>query len=248
MMPLAKRIIPSILVRGKTAYKGVGFKSDRSIGSAAAIVRVQAARGADEVILLDIAATAEGRGPDLDLVRELSESVFIPLTVGGGVRTLKDIDALLRAGADKVAICTGAWEMLNLIKDASDCFGNQAIVVVLEYDETCSSRNATEKQGEPVLSRAIRMESEGAGEIVLSNTRLDGTLQGMDLTTIREVSNFLNIPVVASGGCGSYEHMLEAFGAGADAVATGAMLAFTDAVPREAAKYLVAHGIEVRIP
>lgn len=247
-MTLAKRIIPTILVRGKTAYKGERFVSTRSIGSAVAIAKVHAVRGVDELCILDISATAEGRGPDLDMVRELSEGCFIPITVGGGVRSLGDIDALLRAGADKVAICTAAMEVPGLITDAAKRFGSQAITVCLDsYAGFISVRCGGVVFAEQTQLVAWRMAERGAGEILLSDVKRDGMMEGMNLDLIRDVSASVDIPVIASGGCGSYEHMLEAFKAGADAVAAGAMFAFTDQTPKGAARHLQSHGLEMRV-
>ena len=233
-MTLAKRIVPTILVKGKTAYKGKQFVCDRSIGSAMAISRVHARRGVDELCILDVTATSEGRGPDLDLVRELSAECFIPITVGGGVKSLKDIDALLRAGADKICICSGR----GIIPEASQHFGKQAIVYSLDCLETDLPEDAADA--------ARNFEILGAGEILLQSVDRDGLMCGYDLDLIREVSAAVSIPVIASGGCSGYEDMLAAFKAGADACAAGALFAFTDAVPKGAAKYLKQHGLEVR--
>jgi len=231
---LAKRIIPTILVRGKTAYKGERFVSTRSIGSALAIAQVHARRGVDELCILDISATEEGRGPDLDLVRELSDSCYIPITVGGGVKSLKDIDDLLRAGADRVCICSGR----GVIPEASQHFGRQAIVYSLDCLETDLPEDAA--------AAARNFEVLGAGEILLQSVARDGTMQGYDLDLIREVSAAVSIPVIASGGCRDYADMLAAFKAGADACAAGALFAFTDATPKGAARYLQKQGMEVR--
>ena len=232
---LAKRIIPTMLVRGRTLVKGERFDSWRSIGHALQSAKIHAARGVDELCILDISATAEGRGPDLDLVRELSEGCFIPITVGGGVRTLEHIDQLLRAGADKVCIRSGR----GVITEASQHFGRQAIVYSLDVGPGVNNK--------AVVNAARNFETLGAGEILLQAMDRDGTLQGYDLDLIREVSAAVGIPVIASGGCGSYEHMLEAFHAGADACAAGAMFAFTDNTPRGAAHFLKSQGLEVRL-
>lgn len=234
---LAKRVIPTMLVRGRTLVKGERFDSWRSIGHALQAAKVHAARGVDELMILDISATAEGRGPDLDMVRELSEGCFIPITVGGGVRSVEHIDALLRAGADKVCIGRGA----EVLPAASERFGKQALVASLDIndEDALGLGYATEQ--------AANLAFMGAGEILLQSVQRDGTLQGYDLDLIREVSAAVSIPVIASGGCGTYDHMLEAFKAGADACAAGAMFAFTDATPRGAAKHLKEHGICVRL-
>lgn len=244
---LAKRIIPTMLVRGATLVKGERFKGDRSVGHAAQAARVHAARGVDELIVLDIGATAEGRGPDLALIRQLSEEVFIPITVGGGVRSLLDIDALLRAGADKVAICSGAWEVAGLAFQAAERFGRQAIVGVVEYDANgVTSRNATRRQGRTAREWAKSLEFSGAGEILLQRTDTDGTLTGYDLGTIYDVSHAVNVPVVASGGGRGPLDMLEAIQHGADACAAGALFQFTDTTPRDCARFLKSNGVEVR--
>ena len=236
---LAKRIIPTMLVRGRTLVKGTAFNSWRSIGHALQSAKIHAARGVDELCILDISATAEGRGPDLDLVRELSEGCFIPITVGGGVRSLHDIDALLRAGADKVCLRTAIATDRGLLSLAADRFGRQAIVCSLDVTYPYVVPG--------ILALAKALELAGAGEILLQSVARDGTLQGYDLDLIRAVSAAVNIPVIASGGCGSYEHMLQAFHAGADACAAGAMFAFTDNTPRGAARFLKSQGLEVRL-
>jgi imidazole glycerol-phosphate synthase subunit HisF len=245
---LCKRIIPTMLVRGRTLVKGERYNSWRSIGHALQSAKIHATRGVDELMILDISATAENRGPDLDMVRELSAGCFIPITVGGGVRSLQDIDNLLRAGADKVAICSGWYELPRLIPDAAARFGSQAIVVSIDvYDGMVTKRCGTQKDMTPPPIAAWQAKEDGAGEILLSSVDRDGMMQGYDLNLIREVSQAVDIPVIASGGCGSYEHMLEAFKAGADACAAGAMFAFTDQTPKGAAQYLKAQGLEVRI-
>lgn len=245
---LAKRVIPTILVRGKTAYKGERFNSTRSIGSALAIAKVHARRGVDELCILDIAATAEGRDPDLDLVRELSEGCFVPITVGGGVRSVDDVHQLLRAGADKVCIGAAMFEVPGLILKASQRFGSQAIVASVDIREgRYYWRNGTMTMTySPAREAAWFAEHAGAGEILLQNIEADGTMQGYDLELVRQISNIVDIPVIASGGCRDYADMLAAFKAGADACAAGALFAFTDATPRGAAQFLRNNHIEVR--
>ena len=244
---LCKRIIPSILVRGKTAYKGEKFNSTRSVGSALASARIHAARGVDELMILDIAATAEGRGPDLDLVLALSEGCFIPITVGGGVRTLKDIDDLLRAGADKVAICTASHEVPDLISRAANRYGNQAIVAVIEHRNWVTYRCGSRTVKITPVEWAKKLQLAGAGEIVLSNVERDGTLSGYDIEMIRAVSNAVDVPVIASGGCRDYADMEAAFKAGADGCAAGAMFQWTDQTPKGAARFLKQAGLEMRV-
>lgn len=238
-MTLCKRIVPTLLVKGRALYKGVAFKAtERGIGSAVAAATVHAKRGVDEICILDIAATVERRGPDLEMVKALSAECFIPITVGGGVRSLQDIDDLLRAGADKVSINTAFFQVPGLISKAALRFGRQAIVVsidLLAYVPGVAAREA------------MRAEEEGAGELLITSVPRDGTLEGYDLDLIREVSAAVDIPVVASGGAGTYEHLLQGIQAGADAVAAGAMFQYTDATPRGAARYLKEHGQCVRL-
>jgi cyclase len=211
-------------------------------------MKLHGRRGVDELCLLDITATAEGRTPDVGLVRELSEELFIPLTVGGGVRSCQDIDALLRAGADKVSIGSAAIEVRGLVTEASERFGKQAIVASIDAKgKTCAYRSGSRQMTHGPKAWARWMEGQGAGEILLTSVDRDGTLGGYDLDLIREVSAATSIPVIASGGCGSYADMLAAIHAGADAVAAGAVFAFTDCTPRGAAKFLRENSVCVRL-
>lgn len=247
-MTLARRIIPVMLTKGRTLVKGQRFDSWRSVGNVMQAARIHAARGVDELIILDISATAEDRRPDLGLIRELCEDCFIPVTVGGGVRSLADMDALFRAGADKICVCTAAWEVPSLIPDASKHYGKQAIVGVVEYaDGDATIRCGSSNLQMTPLGWAGYLEKMGVGEILLSSVERDGVMQGYDLPMIETLCKLASVPVIAAGGCGSYQHMLEAFKAGADACASGAMLAFTDQTPRGAAKFLQQHGMECRI-
>lgn len=236
-MGLCKRVIPVMLVKGQTMFKGTKFNPWRSIGHAAQAARVHARRGVDELCILDVTATAEGRGPDLDLVRELSQDCYIPITFGGGVKTLNDIDALLRAGADKVAIGAALYES-GFVDKAADRFGRQALVGVINAGAGYDIEWACH-----MVSFASHL---GAGEILLQCVERDGMMQGYDLDLIRAVTAAVDVPVIASCGAGTYEHMHEALQAGADAVAAGAMWAWTDQTPKGAAQYLKAKGWEVR--
>ena len=234
---LAKRIIPSILVRGKTAYKGPGFgpQCTRSVGSALAIARTHARRGVDELLILDIGATPGGRGPDLDLVRQLSDDCFIPITMGGGIKTLDDIDALLRAGADKVVIGAAGRARPDFIDEAADRFGAQAIVAIVEHASGLSERR-----------ESLCIPGE-AGEVVLQCTDLDGLMTGYDLRLLSFIADKVDVPLIISGGCSSASDMIAAFRHGADACAAGALFQFTDTTPRGCAELLRREGIEVRL-
>lgn len=247
-MALAKRIIPTILCRGRTLVKGVAFDAWRSVGLAAQAVRIHSMRGVDELVLLDISATAEGRGPDLRLVEELSATCFMPLAVGGGIRTLQDAQDLFNAGADKIVLGRGAVPPDGLLQQAKDRFGCQAIVVSLDIrDGTHWINNGKDDMDVPATIAARTMEYHGAGEILLNSIDREGTLQGYDLDLIRQVSGSVGIPVIAACGAGTYEHLAQAIDAGADAVAAGAMFLFTDQTPKGAAEYLSSRQIEVRL-
>lgn len=231
---LAKRVIPTMLVRGRTLVKGRAFAGDRSVGHALQAARIHARRGVDELLILDIGATPEGRGPDLTMVTELAADCFIPITVGGGVRTLADIDALLRAGADKVAIGAAARANVDFVDEAADHFGAQAIVVIVEHASSLSG------------SREGLCVPGAAGEIVLQCRDLDGTMDGYDLGLLSFLADKVDVPLIISGGCSGPADMLAAIRHGADAVAAGALFQFTDTTPRDCTAFLKANGVEVR--
>jgi len=233
---LAIRIIPTILSKNGQLVKGVGFKADRVVGNALQAARVHAMRGVDELVLLDVTATKEGREPDYEMVRRLSEGLFTPLTVGGGIKNADHIEKLLRAGADKVSI---NYSKSEIVERLSERFGRQCITVSLDVKKTYSTNFIT--------AMADALELSGAGEILLQSVDDDGAMLGYDLDMIRIVSEAVSIPVVASGGCSGYEDMYDAIKAGASAVAVGALFQFTDNTPKGAAEYLSAKGVEVRL-
>jgi cyclase len=188
------------------------------------------------LILLDIAATPNNRGPRFDLIKEVCSNLFCPVTIGGGVRTLDDIRQLLLCGADKVSIHAEAYKRPEFIREASDKFGAQAVTVSVD------ARSIPD-----AVREADNFYRLGAGEILLNCVERDGTMQGFDLELIERVSSAVGIPVVACGGCGSYEHFEQALNAGAHAVASGAMFQFCDATPKGAAKHLHEKGFSVRV-
>lgn len=239
-MGLATRVIPTVLDRHGQMIKGRQFRADRVVGSSHQAARIHNARGVDELIFLDVAATPEGRGPDFDGIAQFASEMFSPLTVGGGVRTVEDVRRLLELGADKVAIRSAG---LDLVRACADQFGSQAIVYSLDVPSLVCRE--TEKYYALKIAKAA--ERKGAGELLLQSKGRDGTMQGYDLDLIREVSQAVSIPVIASGGCSGYEDMYQAIKAGASAVAAGALFLFTDATPKGAAKYLSQHNIEVRL-
>jgi cyclase len=245
---LASRVIPILLRRGHALVKGKGFDSWRSVGHALQAIRIYQARDVDELVVLDVAATPEGRGPDLELVKSFAADCFMPLTVGGGVRSCDDIRALLANGADKVAICTAALDNPDLIDEASRRFGAQAVVISIDVrDGAVWSRCASRREARDPVEWAREAADRGAGEILLTAIERDGTLDGYDLDLIDRVSSAVSIPVIAAGGAGSYEHLAEGLRAGAHAVAAGAMWQFTEATPKGAARYLAERGFAMRV-
>lgn len=209
-------------------------------------VRLLERRDIDELIILDIAATPNNRSPRFDEVAQLCENLFMPMTVGGGVRNVADIERLLRSGADKVAINTMACCRPEFIDEAARRFGNQAIVVSIDVLGGVVKQTAVLTPRQPA-EWAAELEDRGAGEILLTSVDRDGTMEGYDLDLIEQVSSRVSIPVIACGGCGTYEHMQQALNAGAHAVAAGAMFQFRDATPKGASRFLHSQGFQVRV-
>lgn len=240
---LASRVIPVVLIDGVEMVKGKAFSSWRHVGSPVQALRIFKARKIDELLLLDVKATNDGRPPDFDLVAQLADDLDIPLTVGGGIRSLDDVKRLLRSGADKVAIGTH----LELVPAIAGTFGSQAVVASVDYRGSgCYTRSGSLPTGFDALATAKRLSNDGVGEVLLHSIERDGTMQGYDIETIRSVSNAVNVPVIACGGCSGYEDMAKAFDAGAAAVAAGALFQFTQATPRGACQYLKSKGFHVR--
>lgn len=245
---LAKRVIPTLLARGNQLVKGQGYDSWRSIGVALQAARTHAMRSVDELIVLDIGATPGKRGPNLKMVEDLTANCYIPVTVGGGIRTLDDVRNLLSAGADKVCIGTASLETPEFIRECADRFGSQAIAVSIDVKEgDIWGRCGQDRYFLPPATWATVMQSYGAGEIILNSIERDGTMRGYDLDLIKEVSDAVDIPVVAAGGCSGPEDMRQALLMGASAVSAGALFAFSDETPKSCADYLRKRGIEVRI-
>lgn len=244
---LAKRIIPTLLCRGRTLVKGSKFDSWRSVGVAEQAVRIHQAREVDELVLLDITATSEGRGPDLKLIEQLAAACYMPMTVGGGVRTVEDVRTLLKAGADKVVVGTAAYRDPYALFKMAESVGSQAIMVAVDVKGKSVYVESGKTRTPSAPLRFARMAAWcGAGEILLTSIDQEGTMEGYDLNLVRLIANDLEIPVIANGGCGSYEHMHQALSAGASGVAAGAFFQFSDATPKGAAQYLQERGMEVR--
>jgi cyclase len=250
---LKTRIIPTLLWKDHGLVKGVGFDSWRRVGTVLPSIKVYSTREVDELMLVDITATIEGRGPDCESVAELSAECFVPLTVGGGIRTIEDIRDLLRAGADKVSINSAAYAQPKLVREAAARFGSQCIVASIDARRqpdgglVCVSHSGTHPQDRHPGEWARELERLGAGEIVVTSVERDGTMQGYDLELVGAVASAVRIPVIASGGAGNPAHLLEALRAGgASAVAAASMFHFTEQTPLEAKRFLAAHGIPVR--
>ena len=247
---LKSRIIPTLLMRDGMLVKGKRFSSDRRIGPVLPMIRVYESREVDELILLDVAATPEGRGPDFETIKSVASECFMPLTVGGGVRDLDTISELLRIGADKVAIGTRAIDGLNFMRRAAGKFGAQCIVAAIDVSEgLVVSRCGTEWTGmcPRRWAGAITNGGYGAGEILLTSVDRDGTMEGYYLDLIRSVAEAVSIPVIASGGARDYADFNAAFNAGAHAVAASALFQFSAATPLGAKQYLAEKGVSVRL-
>jgi cyclase len=248
---LAKRIIPCLDVKDGRVVKGVNFVGLRDAGDPVEIAARYDAEGADELTFLDITASHEKRPILLDVVRRTAETVFMPLTVGGGVRELADIRTLLKAGADKVSINTAAVGRPEFVREAAERFGTQCIVVAVDAKLrgegwevfTHGGRTAT---GLDAVEWARRMESYGAGEILLTSMDRDGTKLGYDLALTNVIVRAVRVPVIASGGVGSLDHLYEGLEAGADAVLAASIFHYRECTIGQAKRYLAERGVAVR--
>jgi cyclase len=250
---LAKRVIPCLDVKDGRVVKGVRFVDLRDAGDPVEAARAYDAQGADELVFLDITASHEDRQIMLDVVRRTAEAVYVPLTVGGGVRTLDDVRALLRAGADKVSFNTAALAHPPIIGEAAERFGSQCIVVAVDARRengrfrayTHGGRRPT---GRDAVAWAQEVEALGAGEILLTSMDRDGTQDGYDLELTRAIAEGVGIPVIASGGVGTLEHLYDGLvGGRADAVLAASIFHFGTYSIGEAKAYLRARGVDVRL-
>lgn len=250
---IKKRIIPCLLLKNGRNVKGVNFSSHRDTGHPVTNAKIYDAQGADELIFLDITASTEDRNILFEIVKQAADECFMPFCVGGGIKTLKDIQKLLRAGADKISINTNAVENPKFVTKAAERFGKQCIVVSIDYKKdkngeykvfTHCGTKSTEMN--PV-DWAKKAESLGAGEILLTNIEKEGTRTGYDLETIRKIADLVDIPVIASGGVGSLEDLKKGIEQGhASAVSLASILHFTDQNVIKVRNYLKTNGIDVR--
>jgi cyclase len=255
---LAKRIIPCLDVDNGRVVKGVNFVDIRDAGDPVEVAKRYNQQGADEITFLDITATHEGRDTTIHTVENIASEVFIPLTVGGGIRSVEDIRTMLNAGADKVGINSAAINNPDLIKIAAERFGSQCIVVAIDAKQvstegqplrweifTHGGRNPT---GIDAVEWAKKMVTNGAGEILLTSMDRDGTKNGFDLALTRAISDAVSVPVIASGGVGNLDHLVDGvLKGGADAVLAASIFHFAEYSVPEAKRYMAERGMEVRL-
>ncbi len=256
-MGLAKRIIPCLDVTEGRVVKGVNFVNLRDAGDPVEIARRYDEQGADELTFLDITASSDNRGLILGIVEQVASQVFIPLTVGGGVREVTDVRRLLNAGADKVSINTAAVQDPRLVEDAAGRFGSQCIVVAVDAKRVLDSSSVRwevfthggrRSTGIDAVEWGKKMQAAGAGEILLTSMDRDGTRTGFDVELTCAFSKALNIPVIASGGVGSLQHLVEGIVLGkADAVLAASVFHYGEFTVQQAKQYMTRHDIEVRL-
>ncbi|MDH5173548.1 MAG: imidazole glycerol phosphate synthase subunit HisF [Gammaproteobacteria bacterium] len=257
-MGLAKRIIPCLDVENGRVVKGVNFVDIRDAGDPVEIAIRYNEQGADEITFLDITASHEGRDTTVHTVEKIAEEVFIPLTVGGGIRSLQDIRTMLNAGADKVSINTAAIHNPELVREAAERFGSQCIVVAIDAKRVADvngqprweifTHGGRRETGIDAVAWAVRMAQLGAGEILLTSMDRDGTRNGFELGVTRAITDAVEIPVIASGGVGSLDHLVDGILlGGADAVLAASIFHFGEFTVPEAKAYMAVRGIEVRL-
>ena len=250
-----KRIIPCLDVHNGRVVKGVNFVNLRDAGDPVEIAAAYDKAGADEVVFLDITASSDARNTVVDLVRRVAENVFIPFTVGGGIRTVDDFRALLREGADKISINSSAINRPELISEAADKFGSQCVVVAIDARrrEDGSGWNIYKNGGRidtglDALEWAYKVNKLGAGEILLTSMDCDGTKAGYDIELTRQISEIVSVPVIASGGAGTKEHFYEALTEGkADAALAASLFHYKELEIRDLKKYLTEKGVSMRL-
>lgn len=249
----AKRIIPCLDVKNGRVVKGTSFVHLRDAGDPVQAAKAYDSQGADELVFLDITATAEARGTVVDMVRRVAESIFIPFTVGGGIRAAEDFISLLRAGADKVSVNSAALLRPELISEAAEKFGSQCVVCAIDAKRragggwTVYRSGGRIDTGRDALQWAAEAERRGAGEILLTSMDCDGRKTGYDLELTAAVAGSVSVPVIASGGAGTLSHFLDAFRIGkADAVLAASLFHFGEVPIPELKRYLAENGIPVR--
>lgn len=250
---LAKRIIPCLDVKDGRVVKGINFVNITDAGDPVECAKAYDRQGADEIVFLDITATCESRNTMEDVVRRTAENIFVPLTVGGGIRTVEDFRRILRAGADKVSVNSAAVYRPELISEAADCFGSQCVVLAVDVRKGAEGRyrvftaGGRTDSGLDAEEWIVRAETLGAGEILLTSMDADGTKQGFDLDITGRISSLVKIPVIASGGCGSLAHFTEVFEkTKASAALAASLFHYGELTVGEVKRELRAHNIPVR--
>ena len=256
-MALAKRIIPCLDIDNGRVVKGVQFVDICDAGDPVEVARRYDAQGADEITFLDITASSDGRDTLVHVVEQVASEVFIPLTVGGGIRRLDDIPRLLKAGADKVSINTTAVNNPDFIRQASQHFGNQCIVVAIDAKRVDSgsgdkweiyTHGGRKRTGIDAIEWSMKMADLGAGELLVTSMDRDGTKNGFDLALMQQISRSVSVPVIASGGVGSLDHLVAGvLEGGADAVLAASIFHYGEFTVGQAKSYMAARGIEVRL-
>ena len=249
---LKKRIIPCLDVKNGRVVKGINFVDLKDAGDPVEQAKIYSDGGADEICFLDITASNENRDTIYDVVKRTSKNCFVPLTVGGGVRSIEDINKLLNCGADKVSINTAAVQNSKVVEESSKKFGSQCIVVAIDAKKngenweifTHGGRNPT---GIDAIHFANKMEESGAGELLVTSMDKDGTQSGYDIDLMKKISSNVNIPVIASGGVGTLDHLAEGISAGASAVLAASIFHYGTFSIQEAKQYLASKDIPVRI-
>lgn len=252
---LTKRIIPCLDVNAGRVVKGVNFVNLMDAGDPVEVAKIYDAEGADELVFLDITASSDKRDTVVDMVERVGDQVFIPFTVGGGIRTVADMQKILRAGADKVSVNSAAIDNPDLIREGAEKFGSQCIVLAIDAKKksdgdgwTVYKHGGRIDTGLDAVEWAKRGVSLGAGEILLTSMDGDGTKAGYDLALTRAISDAVGVPVIASGGAGTYEHFREALDeGGADAALAASLFHYKIMTIREVKEYLRDHGVPVRL-
>lgn len=250
---LKVRVIPTLLWKGVGLVKGVGFDSWRRVGPVLPAIKIYNRREVDELALFDILAHARGEEPDLESIADFSRDCCVPLTVGGGITRMDQVQPLLRAGADKISLNTAMHDNPALVTQIAKRHGEQCVVASIDARAEegawmCYTRAGTQPTGRKAADFAREMEGRGAGEIIITSIERDGTMAGYDLALIESVVSAVSIPVIASGGAGNYQHLVEAVTqAGASAVAAASMFHFTEQTPAVAKAVLAEAGLPVRV-
>ncbi len=249
-----KRIIPCLDVNNNRVVKGINFVNLKDAGDPVEVAKAYDAAGADELVFLDITASSDARKTVVDMVRQVAEQVFIPFTVGGGIRTVEDFREILREGADKVAVNSAAINRPELIAEAADKFGSQCVVVAIDAKRRLDGGWTIYKNGGRIdtgmdaVEWAVRVNKLGAGEILLTSMDCDGTKEGYDIELTRTIAEHVSIPVIASGGAGTLEHFYKALTEGkADAALAASLFHYKELEIEDVKKYLRDKGVSVRL-